>query len=499
MLWLWLGFFVLMVGMVLLDILVLRARAQRVTPVASVGHAAVWLFAAMAFNVVVFVLYEGNVLDAGLRDSYTEALSGGEASVQFLSSFIVELAVGVESMFIIGVLFGHFKVPPVFQHRLLLWGILVSMVFRALLILGSGALLHKYEWCRFILTAILLTAALRMVVIRQENLDPDKNLLIRLLRKFVPISPYREGANLLTTVEGRPALTPLIVPLLLMESADAFLALDSIPASFAFTREPFLIFCASGFALLCLRSMAPALTLLLGRLRYFKLGLAMLLAFSAVLLALPISWVQRTIDPQAPLGALPKLGIIAIALLVGVAAAWLLGGGELSAVPTVSPLGQDADRLARQALGRIRKVTIAVLGFTGLAAGVVIGALPGPGGIPIVVVSLLLLATEFVWARTLVKKYRKRAEEATERVARATARRFRPWLLALVMGAITVAGLALGDLTGVHIGLVIGGLLPILAGLAYLAYLAYFRKRVPEEPGANADSPPVPDQHKRSA
>ncbi|MFY7897366.1 MAG: TerC family protein, partial [Phycisphaerales bacterium] len=132
---------------------------------------------------------------------------------------------------------------------MLFWGMLLALAIRALVILGVGELLHALDWVRFILAAALGIAALRMIVVRKENLDPQKNIAYRLINKFFPFK-RSDTSDLLIVQNGKPAITPLLIPLILIETADVFLAIDSIPASFAFSREPFLIFAGSCFAML---------------------------------------------------------------------------------------------------------------------------------------------------------------------------------------------------------------------------------------------------------
>ncbi len=516
---LWIAMFVLVVGLVGLDLWLLRPFRRRVTESGTVGYAAYYLLLGMAFNVAVYFVYEHHFLGAGLDKGYAvvnedpghwRVIDGPEATLQYLASFVVALVLGLDSVFVISAVFAHSRIKERHRHRLLMWGTLVAIIVRFAMIFGFGELIHRFEWFRFVLALLLLLAAIRMVIIRTENVDPEKNLIVRLLRRLLPIS--RKGGSTLVTQEGgRIVVTGLIVPLILIETADAFLAFDAVPAGYAFTREPWLIFCAGCFALLCVRSMAPALTTLLHRLRYFKLGLAMILVYTAIMIARRVSTVQDALAAanvrMEELHMLWKLAFVGAAILIGFLAAFVLGAGTTTS-PTVSPLGEDADRIARRALTTARKVGVAVIGVTGLALGAFMAVGPGPG-IPVLLASLLLLATEFALAKRFVDKYRPRAEAATFAAAAQTRKRFRPWTLIALVVVTILGGIALHfyghlavnaasrSLLGhplfhkrIPIGLVLSGLVPMVGGQLLLGYLAFVHR-----PESTADDPAKQDKH----
>lgn len=523
---LWLSMFALVIGLVALDLLVLRRLRKRVTDVGSLAYGAGYLVLGMAFNVVVFFLYEHHWFGAGLGKGYgivAEGTGGGrvidgpEATLQYLASFVVALVLSLDSVFVYAAVFDHMKVKERHKHRLLMWGITLAIIVRFAMIFGFGELIHQFEWFRFVLALLLLLAAIRMVLVRKENVDPDKNLAVRLLRRVVPISRRRES-GLLTQVGGRYALSGLIVPLLLIETADAFLAFDAIPAGYAFTREPFLIFSAGCFALLCVRSMAPALIAVMHRIRYFKLGLAMILIYTAIMIARRTGVVQGVLDfaevRPVDLDMLRKLAFVGGSIIIGVLAAAFLGADTKpgTAVPTVSPLGEDADRIARQALTTARKVGVGLIGVTGLGLGAFMAVGPGPG-IPVLLASLLLLATEFAIAKRLVDRYRPRAEAATLAAAAQARKWLSPWaLIGLVVmtvglgfaihfyGHVVVNWISTRTLHRVvlhkriPIGLVISALLPVVIGQVILGYIAFIHSRSPETPSGRSSDTDKRDQ-----
>ncbi|MFN5943467.1 MAG: TerC family protein [Phycisphaerae bacterium] len=475
---LWLSFIVFIIALVMLDLFVLRALRKNTDldkpePIGThVAFATLWLVLGMLFTFAVFFLYKEQIFSAGVKDNYTEALKGTDATLQYLSAFILELVLSIDSVFVIAAVFAAFGVRTAYQHRLLFWGMLLALAIRALVILGVGELLHALDWVRFILAAALGIAALRMIVVRKENLDPQKNIAYRLINKFFPFK-RSDTSDLLIVQNGKPAITPLLIPLILIETADVFLAIDSIPASFAFSREPFLIFAGSCFAMLVVRSLIPVLSRIVDRLRYFKLGLAAILVYSAVVIAMPAS---RTLagyaSPDWKLTAPQKLAFLGFAILFGLVIAFIVDPRQTRA--EVSPLGEDADRVVRSTLSNVRKAIIFTVGIIGLVGGAIMAIGPGPG-IPVLFIAALLLASEFVWARRIVNKYRQPAEKATLAAAQ-QARKRGPWLLITLMSGTVVIATLVAIFTKVPVGLVIAAAVPMLAGQAFLGYLAFFYK-----------------------
>jgi len=513
---LWIAVSSLVFLLVLLDLFALRSRRSNwlrgLTPVQrSAAHGLGYVTVAMLLCLPIYFAYEHQLMGAGVKDSYTESLAGHEATLQYISCFILELALSLDSIFVLAAVFAHFKVREELQPRLLLWGMLIALAFRAGVILLIGQITFSFGWFRFVLAAGLVIAALRMILIRKENLDPDKNVLIRLARKVTPLDDRPESNDPVQIGRGVTLVTSLVVPILMIETADVFMALDSIPASFAFTREPLLIFAGSAMAVLCIRTLAPVFVQVIPRLRYFKIGLAMVLAYCAIIIALPASTIIAQLHTDGwQLTTLQKLAFVGGALAFGATIAAMFGAGS-TALPEnagVSPLGQDADRLARATLAKIRKVTIFVIGMTGLIVGFVMAIGPGPG-IPVLLFALVLLASEFVWARVLVNKYKGRAENVANLAAAQARKRFSPWAMAGIFAITLLIGLVIhlyGHLLinmvwalvsskhglfkhRIPIGLVIGAMIPMLFGQIFLAYIAFVRKPlIAQESGV----PPTP-------
>jgi tellurite resistance protein TerC len=491
---LWLGFIVFVLGVVFADLFLLRPPPKAGEPAREssvsrhVAFATGYLVLGMLFTFVVFLVYEHQVLGAGMKDGYTKDLSGTEATLEYLSAFLLELVLSIDSVFVIAGVFAAFGIKGEYRHRLLFWGMLLALAMRAGFILLIGELLFELrwtqDWIRFVLAGVLFLAALRMMLVRKENLDPEKNLIFKLIRRFVPIGK-EEGTNLFIFRNGRAAITPLVVPIILIETADVFLAFDSVPASFAFSSEPLLIFAGSCFAMLVIRSLIPVLSTVIDRIRYFKLGSAAILIYSAVVIALPKSTILAGYQTSGwKLTAEQKLAFLSFAVVFGLLVAWF--ANPRSTRSDISALGEDADRTLRNTLSIVRKVIVFTVGVTGMIGGAIMAIGPGPG-IPIIFVCALLLAAEFAWARRVVERYRKPAENATFAAA-AQARKRGPWLLITIMVVSIAFAVLIAIYTKVPTGLVVAGLVPMLAGQAFMGYLAFFYK--PPPPPSPPSSPP---------
>lgn len=390
-------------------------------------------------------------------------LSAREAFGQFLGAFGWQLALDLDTVFVVTALFVQFRTPREVQHRVLLWGVLLGLFVRGALTAAGAELLHQFPWTRFVISGLLVLAALRMLVIRQENLDPANNVLIRMLRCVVPVTSRVEGASLFTRVGGRLAVTPLLILVMLLETADAFMAMDSIPAVLAISRDPLLVYSANAFALLCLRSLYVALRDAADWLRYCKIGLACSLGYAAVLMSLPTDLRPTTLESVA-------------VLLLSLAAGTIIGIGTKGARADVSPLGESADRMAKATLRHARRTIALVVGVTLLAVGVFFVIAPGPG-LPVIFIGLAVLGNEFAWAKRFAEKYRAKAEEAVEASSVAARKRFGPWvLIPLVVGTAVVFVVA-GHLLRLKPHQVALGLVPAVLGQLAWGYFTYYRKR----------------------
>ena len=215
---------------------------------------------------------------------------GRDEAQKFLLGYILELSLSMDNVFVIALIFGYFRVPIAFQHRVLFWGIMGAFVMRGIMIAFGAALVNRFEWILYLFGIFLLVTGVRMVFASQEGVHPEKNPVIRLARRFFPVTDDFEGQSFVTVRAGGLALTPLALVLLMVETTDLIFAVDSIPAIFGVTQNPFIVFTSNVFAILGLRSLYFVLANLIGYFRYLKLGLSFVLVFIGL---------KMLIDPHA--------------------------------------------------------------------------------------------------------------------------------------------------------------------------------------------------------
>ena len=203
----------------------------------------------------------------------------GDHTKLFITGYVVELSLSMDNVFVIALIFSFFRVPAEFQHRVLFWGILGALIMRAVMILLGASLIHQFHWILYLFGAFLLTTGIKMLFAGDEEVEPEKNFAIRLARKFYPVSTQFDGQKFFTELDGRRALTPLALCLIMVETTDLIFAVDSIPAIFGITTEAFIVFTSNVFAMLGLRSLYFVLVGLLRHFCYLKYGLALVLVF----------------------------------------------------------------------------------------------------------------------------------------------------------------------------------------------------------------------------
>jgi tellurite resistance protein TerC len=388
--WLWAGFLLLIALFLALDLGVFHRNPRVVSTSEALLWTAAWVVVALCFNGLVYFIYQQHWLGMGL--SAGQESSGRHAALVFLTGYLIEKSLSLDNIFIIALIFSYFRVPLRLQHRVLFWGVIGAVVMRAAMIGAGAALIARFSWTIYLFGGFLLFTAAKMLVARQDNIDPERNLLVRVARRLFPVSGSVEDGRLIVRgADGRRAVTPLFLVLVLVESSDVLFAVDSVPAIFAVTRDPFLVFTSNVFAILGLRSLYFALAAILERFRYLKTSLVFLLAFVGV---------KMLLSHHHPLPTVVSLAVIIGILAVGVIAS-LLDHRRNVAMEVLQGVA-DVGR-AHAALRQLRRIVVAVMGGTVLLTGVAMLVLPGPGMV-VIAVGLSLLATEFVWARRLLRK-----------------------------------------------------------------------------------------------
>jgi tellurite resistance protein TerC len=394
----WIAFVGLVSGFLALDLGVFHRRPHAISIKEALAWTAFWVALALVFNGFVYLLYEHHWLDFGT--SLRQELEGREAALKFFTGYLVEKSLSIDNIFVIAMIFAYFGVPLQYQHRVLFWGILGALVLRGVMIVAGTALIAKFGWMTYIFGGLLLLTAGKLLVTRHDNLVPERNLLVRWVRKLYPVSNDFEGSRFFTVVDGKRAITPLFLALLVVESSDVVFAVDSIPAIFAITRDSFIVFTSNVFAILGLRSLYFAVAGMMNRFRFLKMSLVFLLAFVGV---------KMLLTHHHPIPTVISLAIIVGILTVGIVAS--VAASHRDTAPLESPLVEDLERLAMVSVRQARRIVVLTVGSTVLLIGVAMLVLPGPG-IFVTWGGLAILAIEFVWARRWLVKVRKIYERA---------------------------------------------------------------------------------------
>lgn len=310
MMWvLWVGFLVLIFAILLFDLLVVNREAHVIPMRTALGWTCFYAALAVAFGGLVYLLFENGWAGAGTE--FGVGLTGHKAAVQYLTGWILEQSLSLDNVFVIALVFAYFGVPLSQQHRVLFWGIIGVLVMRGIMIALGAALIARFDWIMYVFGALLLITAAKLLFSGDQQVDPNKNPLVRFFRRLYPVTDGFRGSRFFVHEDGRRKMTPLFLALLVVESTDLLFAVDSIPAVFGVTQDTFLVFTSNIFAILGLRSLYFTLAGLMERFRHVKLALVFILAFVGVKMLVAHHW---------KIPDLLSLGIIAGALALGVLA-----------------------------------------------------------------------------------------------------------------------------------------------------------------------------------
>jgi tellurite resistance protein TerC len=325
----WILFVSLIVCLLALDLGVFHRKARVVSVREGVAWSAVWMTLAIAFGGFVYAAYEQQWIGLGIRpDPVDRTLQmpngvpndGSAALIKYLTGYVVEQSLSVDNMFVIATLFRFFAVPPAYQHRVLFWGILGALTMRGAMILLGATLVAEYGWVLYVFGGFLILTAVKMLFTNTDEQDPRGNVLIRLIRRFCPVTKRYHGQRFLVRRSRTILLTPLALALIMVETTDLIFAIDSIPAIFAITADPFLVFSSNAFAILGLRSLYFLLAGALDRLHYLKTSLALVLALVGTKM-LAHTWLKEVLGEHFTLYV---LGAVMLILSAGAIASLLI-------------------------------------------------------------------------------------------------------------------------------------------------------------------------------
>lgn len=318
--WAWGGFLAFIIFMLALDLGVLNRRVHVVSIREAMLFTLVCVALAMAFSGFLYFAYDRHVADLGMVVDAIDGVrnDGRLAWVKFVTGYLIELSLSADNVFVMAMLFAFLRVPNQFQHRVLFWGILGALVMRGLMIVLGASLVARYHWVLYVFGAFLLYTAIRLFMARDVGGEeaPPEPAVLRLIRRWVPITTAYHGSRFVVRLDGRLFLTPLAVALVFIETTDLVFAVDSIPAIFAITADPFIIFTSNVFAILGLRSLYFALAGAIEKFRYLRASLAIILAIVGIKM-LTADLLKEWIGPSANFYL---LGLVAAILTAGIIA-----------------------------------------------------------------------------------------------------------------------------------------------------------------------------------
>ena len=296
---LWAGFIALVLGLLAVDLGFFHRNAREVSLKEAALWSAVWVALASIFNGVVYLWF------------------GTQRALEFTTGYLIEKALAVDNIFVFVVIFATFAIPAIYQHRVLFWGVLGALVLRAVFILAGGAFLQHFHWAIYLFGAILAITGIRLLLQRNEELHPERNPFVRGFQKLIPVTHELDGDRFTLLRNGRRYATPLLLALVTVEISDLIFAIDSIPAIFAITSDPFIVFTSNIFAILGLRSLYFLLAGVIPRFVYLKVGLSFILIFVGT---------KMLLMDVYPVPIAASLAVIAGILALSALASWLFGG-----------------------------------------------------------------------------------------------------------------------------------------------------------------------------
>jgi len=329
--WIWIGFIVLLIGALALDLGVFRRTHHVIGTKEALAWTAVWIGIAVVFSVFIYFAYENHWAGLGNRldDVAGTTTDGRTAILKYLTGYVLEKSLSVDNIFVISVIFGSFAVPLQYQHRVLSWGVLSAILMRGIMILGGAELISRHHWVIYVFGLLLVVTAIKMLTMKTRHSSMADNIIVRFARRILPVTDQFHGTRFIVRLEIAGAdgamaktafaITPLALALIAIEVTDLLFAVDSVPAIFAVTADPFLIFTSNVFAILGLRSLYFALAGMVERFRYLKTSLAAVLAVVGIKM-LTVHWLKTVFGSGIELWL---LAIILLILASGVFASWI--------------------------------------------------------------------------------------------------------------------------------------------------------------------------------
>lgn len=318
--WFYIGFAVFVLSLLFLDLGVFHRKAHVVSVKESASWTLVWISLALVFNVGLY-FYALNAFSTDIRltviPGFDAAIAAKQVGLEFLTGYVIEKALAVDNIFVFIIVFSYFAIPAIYQHRILFFGIIGALIFRSIFI-ALGASLLQYHWIVLLAGAFLILTGVKLLFSPQTQSDPGANPLVKLVKKVLPVTPQIEGQHFFVRRNGVLYATPLFLALAVIEFSDIIFAIDSVPAIFAITKEPLIVFTSNIFAILGLRSLYFLLAGVVDKFRYLSYGLSFILIF----VGLKMVWLNEAFGGKFPVGW--SLGIIGLILGLSVVASLVI-------------------------------------------------------------------------------------------------------------------------------------------------------------------------------
>ena len=291
--WLWAGVIGFIVVMLLIDLLIFQREAHEVSMSEAIKWSCFWVFCGLAFGGIIFLI------------------GGSKPAGEYMAGYLIEKSLSIDNIFIFALILSYFAVPLKYQHRVLFFGVLGALVLRAIFIVLGSAILENFAWAIYFFGALLVVTGLKLAVQKETEVHPERNLILRLVRRISPMTSDYRGEAFVVKEAGKWIATPLLAVLIVIETTDVVFAIDSIPAIFAITQDTFIVFTSNAFAILGLRALYFVFAGAMGRFVYLKIGLAVILVFVGIKMLISDLY-------HIPIGL--SLGFIATALTVSIVA-----------------------------------------------------------------------------------------------------------------------------------------------------------------------------------
>jgi len=315
MLYLWAGFLALIIVLLALDLGVFHRKSHEIGLREAIGWSAFWISLGLSFVLPIYFIYESNLFGiASASHAGAVASKGSEAVVLYLTGYVLEKSLSIDNIFVMAIIFQHFAIKPIRQHRVLYWGILGAIIMRAIMVFGGAWLFSRFDWLFYPFGAYLVFTGVRMVVTKESEGGAEDSRVIRLVRWVLPVSTEDHGEHFTARVDGRFVFTTLFLVLVTIELMDVVFAVDSVPAVLAITTDPFIVLTSNIFAILGLRSLYFVLASMIQKFRYLQYSL------SAILVLIGAKMILHTV---LHIPTLLSLVLILAAMAAGIAASIL--------------------------------------------------------------------------------------------------------------------------------------------------------------------------------